>query len=66
MCLQKLYGDKCEPMHPSCGLFLYFIVLIDTSTTWSRGYLLSVRNIKFARFFAQVIRLQAQFPSYPI
>jgi hypothetical protein len=42
------------------------MVLIDASTRWSHVYLLSTRNVAFARLLAQIIRLRAQFPDYPI
>ena len=42
------------------------MVLIDASTKWSHVCLLSTRNVAFARLFAQIIRLRAQFPDYPI
>ena len=37
------------------------MVLIDASTRWSHVCLLSSRNVAFARLFAQIIRLRAQF-----
>ena len=42
------------------------MVLIDASTRWSHVCLLSTGNVAFARLLAQIIRLQAQFPDYPI
>jgi hypothetical protein len=42
------------------------MVLIYASTRWSHVCLLSTCNIVFARFIAQIIRLRAQFPDYPI
>ena len=42
------------------------MVLIDASTRWSHVCLLSTRNVAFARLLAQIIRLRAQFPDYPI
>jgi hypothetical protein len=42
------------------------MVLIDASTRWSHVCLLSTRNVAFARLLAQIIRLWAQFPDYPI
>ena len=45
---------------------MYFIVLIDASTRWSHVFLLSTRNVAFARLLAQIIRLRAKFPDYPI
>jgi hypothetical protein len=64
--LQRIQGDICGPIHPPCGSFRYFMVLIDTSTRWSHVCLLSTRNVAFARLLAQIIRLRAQFPDYPI
>jgi hypothetical protein len=61
-----MQGDICEPIHPPRGSFMYFMVLIDASTRWSHVCLLSTRNVAFARLFAQIIRLRAQFPDYPI
>ena len=42
------------------------MILIDVSIRWSHVCFLSTRNIAFARLFAQIIRLRAQFPNYPI
>ena len=54
------------PIHPQCGPFRYFIVLIDALTRWSHVCLLSSRNLAFARLLAQLIRLRAHFSDYPI
>ena len=64
--LQRIQGDICGPIQPSCGPFRYFMVLVDASTRWSHVCLLSTRNIAFARLLAQIIKLRAQFPDYPI
>lgn len=42
------------------------MVLIDVSTRWSHVYLISTRNVAFARMLAQIIGLWAQFPDHPI
>ena len=57
--LERIQGDICGP-------FRYFMVLIDTSSRWSYVCLLSTHNVAFARFLAQIIRLQAHFPDYSI
>lgn len=57
--LERIQGDICGPIHPSCGPFKYFMVLIDASTRWSHVCLLSSRNLAFARLLAQIIRLRA-------
>ena len=64
--LERIQGDICGPIHPPCGPFRYFMFLIDASSRWSHVYLLSTRNVAFARLFALIIRLQAHFPDYPI
>ena len=64
--LERIHGDICEPIHPPCGPFCYFMILIDVSTRWSHVCLLSTRNVAFARLFAQIIKLQAQFSDHPI
>jgi len=64
--LQRIEGDICGPIHPPCGSFKYFIVLIDASTRWSHVCLLFTRNVAFARLLVQIIILHAQFPNYPI
>ena len=46
--------------------FRYFMVLIDASTRLSHVCLISTRNVVFARLLAQMIKLRAQFPDYPI
>lgn len=57
--LQRIQGDIGEPIHPACGLFHYFMILIDASTWWSHVCLLSTRNVAFARLLIQIIRLRA-------
>ena len=42
------------------------MVLIDASTRWSHVCLLSTRNVAFAKFLAQIIKLRTQFLDYPI
>ncbi|GJZ88943.1 disease resistance CC-NBS-LRR class family protein [Tanacetum coccineum] len=64
--LERIQGDICGPIHPPCGPFRYFMVLIDASTRWSHVCLLSSRNMSFARLLAQLIRLRAHFPDFPI
>ena len=64
--LQRIQGDICGPIHPSCGPFQYFMVLIDASTRWSHVCLLSSRNVAFAKLLAQIIKLRAHFPDHPI
>ena len=64
--LERIKGDICGPIHPSCRPFRYFMVLIDASTRWSHACLLSTRNVVFTRLLAQIIRLCAQFPDFPI
>lgn len=64
--LERIQGDICGPIHPPSGPFRYFMVLIDASSRWSHVCLLSSRDMAFARFLAQIIRLRAQFPDYTI
>ena len=59
-------GDIYGPIHPSCGPFRYFMVLVDASTRWSHISLLFTRNVAFAKLLAQIIKLRAQFLDYPI
>jgi len=66
MFLERIQGDICGPIHPPCGPFRYFMVLIDASSRWSHVCLLSTRNVAFARFLAEIIKLRAQFPNYTI
>ena len=42
------------------------MVLVNASCRWSHVCLLSTRNVTFARLLAQIIKLRAQFPDYPI
>ena len=55
--LERIQGDICGPIHPPCGPFRYFMVLIDASARWSHVSLLSTCNLAFARLLAQIIRL---------
>ena len=42
------------------------MVLVDASTRWSYVCLLSTRNAAFAKLLAQIIKLRAHHPDYPI
>ena len=53
--LETIQGDICGPIHPPCGTFRYYMVLIDASTRWSHVCLLSTRNLAFVRLLAQII-----------
>ena len=64
--LDRIHGDICGPIHPPCGPFRYFMVLIDASTRWSHVCILSTRNVAFTRLLAQIIKLRAHFSDYPI
>ena len=64
--LERVHGDIYGPIHPSCGPFRYFMVLIDASTRWSHVCLLATRNIALSRLLTQIIKLWAQFSDYPI
>ncbi|KAI3811307.1 hypothetical protein L1987_21028 [Smallanthus sonchifolius] len=64
--LERIQGDICGPIHPPCGPFRYFLVLIDASSRWSHVSLLATRNVAFARLLAQIIQLRANFLEYQI
>ncbi|KAG7594482.1 Integrase catalytic core [Arabidopsis thaliana x Arabidopsis arenosa] len=64
--LERIQGDICGPIHPPCGTFRYYMVLIDASTRWSHVCLLFSRNHAFARLLAQIIRLRAHFLDFPL
>ena len=64
--LERVQGDICGPIDPPSGPFKYFMVLIDASTRWSHVCLMSSRNQTFSKLLAQIIKLRAQFPDYPI
>ena len=66
MFLERIHGDICGPIHPPCGPFKYFMVLIDASSRWSSVSLLTKRNTAFAKFIAQIIKLRTQFSEYAI
>ena len=42
------------------------MVLVDASTRWSHVCLLPTRNVAFAKLLAQIIKLRAHYPDYPI
>ena len=42
------------------------MVLVEASTCWSHVCLLSTRNNAFSKLLAQVIKLRAHHPNYPI
>ena len=50
--LQRIQGDICGPIQPSCGPFRYFMVLFDASTRWLYVCLLFTQNVAFARLLA--------------
>ena len=50
--LERIQGDICGPIHQPCGPVRYFLVLIDASSRWSHVFLLSTRNVAFARLLA--------------
>jgi hypothetical protein len=60
--LERIHGGICGPIQPISGPFMYFMVLIDATTTWSHICLLSTRNHAFVKIMVQVIRLKASFP----
>ena len=64
--LERVHGGICGPVHPPCGPFWYFMVLIDAPTRWSHVCLLATHNIALSRLLAQIAKLWAQFPDYPI
>ncbi|KAL4564637.1 hypothetical protein LXL04_028704 [Taraxacum kok-saghyz] len=64
--LERIQGDICGPIQPTCGAFKYFMVLVDASTRWSHVALLSTRNAVFPKLLAQIIKLRAHHPDYPI
>ncbi|KAJ9560562.1 hypothetical protein OSB04_005722 [Centaurea solstitialis] len=64
--LERIQGDICGPIHPPCGPFRYFMILIDASSRWSHVCLLSTRNLAFSRLLAQIIKLRAHFPDNAI
>jgi hypothetical protein len=63
---ERIQGDICGPIQPPSGPFRYFMVLIDESIKCSHVFLLSTRNVAFAKFLAQIIKLRANFPDYSI
>ena len=62
----QIHGNISGPIHPPSRPFHYFMVLIDASAQWSHVCLISIRNVAFARLLTQMIKLQVQFPDYPI
>ncbi|GJW99396.1 retrovirus-related pol polyprotein from transposon TNT 1-94 [Tanacetum coccineum] len=66
MFLERIQGDICGPIHPPRGPFKYFMVLIVASNRWSHVSLLSTRNVAFAKFLAQIIKLRAHFLDYTV
>ena len=42
------------------------MVLMDASTRWTHVALLSTRNTAFSKLLAQIIKLRAHHPDYPI
>ena len=64
--LEFIQGDICGLIYLLCRPFWYFMALIDASSRCSHVCLLSTRNVTFERFFAQIIRLRAQFSDYII
>ena len=63
--LERIQGNICGPIGPTSGPFHYFMVLVDASTRWSHVFLLSTRNLAYARLLVQIIKLRAHFPDDP-
>ena len=59
--LKRIHEDICGPIHPSCGPFCYFMVLIGVCTSWSHVCLISIRNVAFVRLLAQMINYKPNF-----
>jgi hypothetical protein len=64
--LKHIQSNICGHIQPLSGPFMYFMVLIDTSTRWSHVCLLSTRNHTFAKLITQVIKLKAQYSEHQI
>jgi len=64
--LSRIHDDIYGPIHPPCRLFRYFMVLINASSRLLHVCLLTTRNMVFARFIVQIIRLKIQFLDYAI
>ena len=56
--LERIHGDICGHIHPSCGPFHDFVVLVDAFTRWSYVCLIFTRNVVLARLVAQMIKLR--------
>ncbi|KAM2419289.1 hypothetical protein ACFXTH_025893 [Malus domestica] len=50
--LQRIQGDICGPIQPTCEPFRYFMMLVDALTKWSHVCLFSTRNAAFAKLLA--------------
>jgi hypothetical protein len=64
--LSTLFVDICGPITPPSGPFYYFMIIRDGPGKGSEVALLTSRNMSFPRLLIVIIRLQAQFPDYPI
>jgi hypothetical protein len=64
--LEQLTADVCGSIEPASGPFGFFLAIGDSSSKWSQISLLSTRNLVFARILANILKLRAQFPEYPI
>ena len=49
--LERIQGDICGPITPSCGPFRYFMVLIDASTRWSHVCLLATKMMHLLDYY---------------
>ena len=54
--LERIHWDICGPIHPPCGPFRYFMVLIYAFTRWSHMCLILTRNVVFTILLAQMIK----------
>jgi hypothetical protein len=62
--LERIQANICGPIKSLSGPFMYFMILIDTSTRWSHVCLLSTQNHDVAKFMTQVIILKANYLEY--
>ncbi|KAM1456620.1 hypothetical protein ACFX13_034735 [Malus domestica] len=64
--LQRIQGDICGLIQPTCRPFRYFMVLVDASTRWTHVCLLSTCNATFTKLLAQIIKIRVHHLDYPI
>ena len=60
--LEKIQGEICVPIQPTCGSFRYFMVLVDTSVRWSHVRLIMHSQYCICKIFYSIDTIKGTIP----